>query len=119
MTPQPAFEQQRKASQHAAQEPQHARSAQPAGAGLPRFLQRRALKVDSPQSPLEREADAVAEQVMRMPDGAVVGSPSAASGADDRPLRRAAQRRRLPSMLRSARAARRCRHQSVHSSSPD
>ena len=58
---------------------------------MPRFLQRRALKVDSQHSPLEREADAVAEQVMRMPEGAALGSPSAASGADDRPLRRAAE----------------------------
>ncbi|HET6469364.1 MAG TPA: DUF4157 domain-containing protein, partial [Geminicoccaceae bacterium] len=48
--------------------------------GTPLFLQRKALEVDSEASPLEREADAVAKRIMRMPDGAA--SAAAVGGAD-------------------------------------
>lgn len=80
MTRGPVFDQRHEAGRQDGHEPQHARPAKRAGAGMPRFLQRRALKVDSQHSPLEREADAVAEQIIRMPDGA---APARITGACD------------------------------------
>lgn len=43
--------------------PARALSPAPRAAGLPRYLQRAALRIDAPDSPLEREADAVAALV--------------------------------------------------------
>jgi Domain of unknown function (DUF4157) len=90
MTPRPSSDHRHAASRQAEHERQPRRSAKGTGAGMPRFLQRRALEVDAEHSPLEREADAVAEQVMRMPAGAL-GAAGTAGGADERPLRRAAE----------------------------
>jgi Domain of unknown function (DUF4157) len=83
----PAFDQRPEASRQAAREPHRGRPAKPTGAGTPRFLQRRALQLDTQHSPLEREADAVAEQIMRMPDGAaparIAGAAAAPSHAPE------------------------------------
>ncbi|MGH6906079.1 MAG: hypothetical protein ACREIR_25445, partial [Geminicoccaceae bacterium] len=39
-------------------------------AGVPLYLQRAALTVGAPDSPLEEEAEEVSAQVMRLPEGA-------------------------------------------------
>jgi hypothetical protein len=57
------------ARKEATGEPSPARAVSASRPGTPRFLQRRALKVEAGTSPLEREADAVAEQITRMPAG--------------------------------------------------
>ena len=89
--PEPLYHPGHEASQESGREASRVCPAKSAGASMPRFLQRRALQLDARQSPLEREADAVAEHIMRMPDGAALGSASASSSGDDRPLRRAAE----------------------------
>ena len=64
---------------------------------MPRFLQRRALQLDGQHSPLEREADAVAEQITRMPDSAVpAGFAGAARTPGQEEVRLSEQVMRMP-----------------------
>jgi len=97
MTPAHAPAHRHEAGPQGGRELQGAHSAEKAGVGVPRFLQRRALQLDARHGPLEREADAVAEQIMRMPDGAVpAGIPGAAQSRAQDADRLSEQVMRMP-----------------------
>jgi Domain of unknown function (DUF4157) len=66
-----------------------ARAPRPArrDAGVPLYLQRAALTVGAPDSPLEEEAEEVSAQVMRLPEGACCAGCASGAGCE-RPGRR-------------------------------
>jgi hypothetical protein len=78
------------AARAAAPTPERAPRPRPRPAGLPLYLQRAALAVDAPNSPLEREAEAVSERIMRMPDGTCCAGCASGGACEEETMRRAA-----------------------------
>ena len=63
-------------------EPAPASRPAPRAAGMPLYLQRAALSVAAPDSPLEDEAEEVAAQVMRLPEGACCAGCASGTGCE-------------------------------------
>jgi hypothetical protein len=76
------------AARAASTAPERAPRPAPRPSGFPLFLQRAALEIDAPESPFERAAEAVAERIMRMPEGACCAGCAAGGTCEDEMVQR-------------------------------